>query len=400
MTAVSIFEALPPTEPDPILGLTEKFTKDTNPKKVNLGAGVYQNEEGRTVFLKVVHAAQKTVVEQERAATYLPIDGNPSFIANVKSLVFGAESPVVKEGRTVVAQTPGGTGALRVVCDFLKTDVGVKTLAVSNPTWVNHPKIAHAAGLAVSEYPYLASDGFSLDFSAMKAALQKLPAHTAVLLHACCHNPTGVDLDENQWLELAEIFEKQSIIPFFDLAYQGFGRGIDEDAFPLRNFALRGIEYVAAYSFSKNFSMYGERMGALIVVTDGAESSESVAANIKGVVRANYSNPPTFGSRVISCVLEDPALREQWKDEVASMRSRIKLMRAALVEGLAERGIDKHFILGQNGMFSFTGLRPEHVERLAREFSIYLVRSGRISVSSLNTSNIQYVCDSIAAVVK
>ncbi|NMC62712.1 MAG: aspartate/tyrosine/aromatic aminotransferase [SAR324 cluster bacterium] len=396
----SFLENLPSSEGDPIFALTERFKNDNNPNKVNLGIGVYQDNEGRTSFLKVVQKVQKIIVEEGSAAGYLPLDGNPDFNSGVLRLVFGAGSSLVEEGRIFAAQTPGGTGGLRVAADFLKSQAGISVIYVSKPTWVNHVKVFSAAGLETKYYSYLASDGYSLDIEAAYKALKEIKPGSAVLFHACCHNPTGVDLNEKQWRELLEICSSQKLIPFFDFAYQGFATGLDEDARPLRLFAEEGVDYIAAYSCSKNFSMYGERLGALIVASKRSEWAKAALGCIKAVIRANYSNPPTYASRVVSRIIKEPDLFKEWADELKGMRERIKNMRSLLVKGLSERGVKMPYILNQNGMFSYTGLNPEQVKTLEEQFGVYIVAGGRMCVAALNTNNLDYVCESIAKVAK
>lgn len=394
----SLFEDLPIAPPDPIFDLTDRFKRDPNPRKVNLGVGVYQNEQGQTPFLEVVEKARVMVNQKIPLAGYQPIDGNASYNRLVGGLIFG--EPINSGSQCVCVQTPGGTGALRVGAEFYRHYLGASVAWVSKPTWVNHGKILEAAGLKVEEYPYLGSDGLTLDFELMKTALRRMPARSVVLLHACCHNPTGVDLTLDQWREVLEIVREGGLLPFFDFAYQGFASGIDEDAAPVRMFAAEGVEFIAAYSLSKNFSMYGERLGALAVATGSAERAERVLADVKATIRAMYSNPPTYSSKLVVAILEDTALRAEWEANVTAMRDRIKKMRHRLVNGLAARGINLPHILGQNGMFSFSGLGASHAEKLEREHSVYMVKSGRICVAALNEGNIEYVCDAVADVAR
>lgn len=383
---------------DAILGLTEAFNKDANPNKVNLGVGVFKDNNGKTPILKCIKEAEKKLVETESTKGYLPITGSPVYGANVQKLLFGQDSEVVASGRAVTAHTPGGTGALRVGADLLKSFKGDAKIWVSKPTWANHKGIFTAAGYEIEEYPYYDPQTRGVDYEAMLTALRSVPAGDVVLMHVCCHNPTGVDLSPEQWAEVVAVAKEGGWTPFLDFAYQGFGESIESDRGAVELFAEAGIDFLVASSFSKNFGLYNERTGALTVISPTAAEAAVAISHVKTTVRVNYSNPPAHGGLAASTVLEDAALYDQWVGEVAEMRDRIKDMRAALVEGLAERGVEQDFsfINEQRGMFSFSGLSDEAVSWLRENKSIYIVKGGRINVAGLTTANIDYVCDSIA----
>jgi len=383
---------------DAILGLTEAFKKDANPGKVNLGVGVYKDDQGQTPILKCIKAAEKTLLETQTSKGYLPISGDPSYGANVQKLLFGAESEVIASGRAATIHSPGGTGALRVGADLLKAFHPAAKLWVSTPTWANHKGIFSAARFEIGDYPYYNPETRNVDFEAMLAALEAVPAGDVVLLHVCCHNPTGVDLSAEQWEQVVAVAKAKGWIPFLDFAYQGFGSGIEDDRLAVEKFAAAGIDLFIASSFSKNLGLYCERTGALTIVSPTAAESKVAFSHLKKTVRVNYSNPPAHGGLSARTVLDDPALYEQWVGEVADMRERIVTMRAALVDGLAARGVaqDFSFIKEQRGMFSFSGLSNEIVDWLRANKSIYIVKGGRINVAGLTSGNIDYVCDSIA----
>ena len=384
--------------PDAILGLTEAFKKDTHPQKVNLGVGVYKDDQGTTPILKCVKAAEKALVETQTTKGYLPISGDPAYAANVQKLLFGADSEVIASGRAVTIQSPGGTGALRVGADLLKQFNPDSRLWVSAPTWANHKGIFSAAGFAINDYPYYDPATKGVDFAAMLAALESVPACDIVLLHVCCHNPTGVDLSVEQWDKVVETAKAKGWMPFLDFAYQGFGDSIEEDRAAVEKFAAAGIDLFIASSFSKNMGLYNERTGALTIVSPTTEEVAVAMSHVKTTIRVNYSNPPAHGGQVACTVLDDSALYDQWIDEVTEMRERIKAMRAALVDGLAARGVEQDFsfIKEQRGMFSFSGLSEEAVAWLRENKSIYIVKGGRINLAGLTTANIDYVCDGIA----
>jgi aromatic-amino-acid transaminase len=386
---------------DPILGLTEAFVADKNPNKVNLGVGVYQDGRGKVPVLSVVRDAERRWYEKEDSKAYLPIDGLATYRQEVQNLLFGRDSTLAKEGRLVTAQALGGTGALKLGADFLRRFLPASELYISQPSWENHRAVFEAAGFTVKEYAYYAPKTHGLDFNGMRDALNALPPNAIVLLHACCHNPTGVDLSPAQWQEVVEIVKARSLVPFVDFAYQGFGEGIDEDAVAVRAFAASGVSFLVASSFSKSFSLYRERVGALCFVTKDAEEAKRVTSQLKRVVRTNYSSPSSHGAQVVALVLADPELRTRWDAEVAEMRNRIQSMRHLFVQRLAERGIkrDFSFIAQQKGMFSYSGLELDAVRRLRSDFGIYIVDSGRICVAAMNESNLGPITEAIAKVL-
>lgn len=387
---------------DPILGLTEAFNADPNPRKVNLGVGVYQDGMGRVPVLRVVREAEARWHEQESSKSYLPIDGAPAYNRQVQALMLGADSPVVAEGRAVTAQALGGTGALKVGADFLRRFFPESGVWISNPSWENHRSLFEYAGFRVQAYPYYDPQTRGLDFGGMMAALRDLPPRSIVVLHACCHNPSGVDLSREQWMEVVHFFQKADLIPFLDFAYQGFGDGIEEDAFAVRAFAEASIPCVIASSFSKSFSLYRERVGALTLLTASADESKRVLSQLKRVIRTNFSNPPSHGAQVVALVLADSGLRARWEEELSEMRARIHQMRSLFVRTLREKGVEEDFgfIERQKGMFSFAGLPLEVVRRLRSEFSLYIVDSSRICVAAMNEQNMDYICESIARALK
>jgi aromatic-amino-acid transaminase len=384
--------------PDPIFGLTEAFTNDTNPKKVNLAAGVYQDGAGKVPILQVVREAQERWQAKEETKSYLPIEGIAALNQQVQVMLFGADLAAMVGTRAVTAQTPGGTGALKVGADFLKRFFPASQVWISNPSWENHRALFEAAGFAVNDYPYYNSQTHGLDFTSLLDTLKGLPARSIVLLHACCHNPTGVDPSREEWMRLVELFQTAGLIPFLDFAYQGFSEGIDADAFAVRAFAEAGIPCLIASSFSKSFNLYRERVGALTVLAADEEEARRVRSQIKRIIRTNYSNPPSHGGQIVSAVLTDADLRARWEGELAEMRERIRRMRELFVRRLREKGVEQDFsfIERQRGMFSYSGLPRKAVDRMRDEYSIYLVGSGRICVAALNEKNIDYVCEAIA----
>ncbi len=398
----SLFAGVQLAPRDPILGLTEAFNADPRPGKVNLGVGVYTDDEGRIPLLRAVRAAEEALVKAATPRGYLPIEGIAAFDLAVQKLLFGADSPILAAGRLVTAQALGGTGALKIGADFLKRIDPNATVLISDPSWENHRALFEAAGFEVRTYPYYDAGTLGLNFDGMTAALKMAPAGTVVVLHACCHNPTGVDLSLDQWRSVVAIARERRLVPFLDMAYQGFAEGIDADGAAVRLFADSGLPVFVASSFSKSFSLYGERVGALTIVTSRKDEAARVISQLKRVIRANYSTPPTHGASIVATVLNDPQLRALWEQELGEMRERIKRMRVALVEGLKARGVarDMSFVLRQRGMFSYSGLSAAQVERLRTEFGIYAVASGRICVAALNTKNIGPVCDAIAAVLR
>lgn len=397
----SPFSAIPLAPADPILGLTEAFNADPNPRKVNLGVGVYQNAQGKVPVLGVVRAAEKIVYTKEESKSYLPIDGAPAYNREVQKLLFGEDSGLVQSGRVVTGQALGGTGGLRVGADFLRRFLPNSKLWLSAPSWENHRALFESAGFEVLEYPYYDPKTHGLDFSGMCAALSKLPPETVVLLHACCHNPTGVDPSQAEWLDLVQIVRERGLVPFIDFAYQGFSKGLREDAGAIDAFAKAEIPCLIASSFSKSFSLYRERVGAISFITESADESRRVASQLKRVIRTNYSNPASHGAQVVALILADPELRAQWEVELGEMRERIQAMRVAFVDQLAKKGApgDFSFITSQSGMFSYSGIDLPSVRRLRSEFGLYIVDSGRICVAAINPTNLDYIASSIARVL-
>ncbi|MBI5780922.1 MAG: aspartate/tyrosine/aromatic aminotransferase [Rhodocyclales bacterium] len=398
----SLFAAVELAPRDPILGLNEAFAADPRPQKVNLGVGVYYDEEGRIPLLASVKTAEEARVRQAKPRGYQPIEGPAAYTGAVQRLLFGADSPLLAEGRVVTAQGLGGTGALRIGGELLKRIVPEATVYISDPSWENHRGIFEAAGFPVRTYRYYDPATGGVDFAGMKAALAAMAPRSIVVLHACCHNPTGADLSEAQWQELAQACVAGELVPFLDMAYQGFAEGIDADAAAVRHFLAAGIPFFVSSSFSKNFSLYGERVGALSLVTGSRDEAERVLSQLKRVIRTNYSNPPTHGAALVADVLASNELRAQWEEELGGMRQRIRAMREGLRQRLeaAVPGKDFSFVTGQRGMFSYTGLTPEQVERLKSEYGIYAVRSGRICIAALNARNLDYVAQAIAAVLR
>lgn len=396
-----MFESLQMAPPDPILGLSDAFKADPNPDKINLSIGVFQDEQGRTAVLDSVKRAERLMLEQETSKTYLPIPGPEAYGQVVREMLFGATHEILASKRAVTAQTPGGTGGLRVAGDFLKDHVGVSTVWMSDPTWANHGPIFQAAGLQTKTYPYYDHAQNALDFEAMLAALKTVPAGDAVLLHGCCHNPSGMDPDPEQWAAIAAVARERGFLPLFDFAYQGFGDGLREDAAGLGAFCGEGCELLVVSSFSKNFSLYNERVGALTLVARDAEQAARAMSNLKLSIRTNYSNPPVHGGAIVTTILQNAELKSEWERELAQMRQRIHQMRSLMVDALAAKGVQKDFsfIKAQKGMFSFSGLSKEQVARLRDDYAIYIVGSGRINVAGLSHSNIERVSSAIAAVL-
>lgn len=400
--AVSFLASVPLAPNDPILGITDTYLADARSPKVNLGVGVYYDEQGRQTLPEAVMRAEHILVEQQRARSYIPIDGLPSYTDATQALLFGVDSPLRASGRVVTAQTLGGTGALRVGGDFLKTFLPKAKVAISNPSWPNHKVLFAAAGFEIVDYPYYDSNTHGVDFDAMLASLNTLEPGVVVVLHACCHNPTGADLSLSQWVQLSQLLRERQLIPFVDLAYQGFDRGISEDAEGIGVLLSADIgTLLVANSYSKSFSLYGERVGALSVVCTDADEAVRVRSQVKQTIRATYSNPPTHGAALVATVLGSVELRSMWESELTTMRERIKAMRNGLVKNLAARGrADFAFIDQQAGMFSYSGLNKAQVTRLRDEFAIYAVDSGRICVSALNESNLDYVAEAITKVAE
>jgi aromatic-amino-acid transaminase len=398
---MSLFTAVEMAPRDPILGLNEQFNADTNPHKVNLGVGVYYDDEGKLPLLQCVRAAEKQMMEAPKARGYLPIDGIAAYDSAVKTLVFGADSEPIKSGRIATVQGLGGTGGLKVGADFLKRVNPNAKVLISDPSWENHRALFSQAGFTVEAYPYYNAAKRGIDFDGMLTALNAAPQGTVVVLHACCHNPTGYDITHEQWDQVIATVKARQLVPFLDMAYQGFGHGIAEDGAVIGKFVNSGQDFFVATSFSKSFSLYGERVGALSVLCADKEEAGRVLSQLKIMIRTNYSNPPTHGAQVVSTVLNTPELRTLWEKELGDMRLRIKQMRLALVEKLKAAGVkqDMGFITQQIGMFSYSGMTKAQMERLRNEFGVYGVDSGRICVAALNSKNIGYVCESIAKVL-
>ena len=397
----SIFAAVEMAPRDPILGLNEAFNADTRPGKVNLGVGVYYDDNGKIPLLAAVKAAEKIRMESQPPRGYQAIEGLGLYNQAVQNLVFGAGSELVTSGRIVTAEALGGTGALKIGADLLKRLDANASVYISDPSWENHRALFESAGFNVENYPYYDVATRGVNFAGMKAKLLTLPAGSIVVLHACCHNPTGADMSDAQWAEVVDACRERALVPFLDMAYQGFADGIDADAIAVRLFSASGLQFFVSSSFSKSFSLYGERVGALSIVTESKEESARVLSQLKRVIRTNYSNPPIHGGAVVAAVLSSPELRQQWEDELAGMRLRIRAMRTALVEKLAARGVaqDFSFVAAQRGMFSYTGLTAAQVEVLKDEYGIYAVSTGRICLAALNSKNIDYVVDAIAKVL-
>jgi aromatic-amino-acid transaminase len=395
-----LLATLPMAPSDPILGVTEAYVADGNPRKVNLGVGVYYDNDGKIPLLECVRHAESERLKTAAPRGYLPIDGLAAYDRAVQQLVFGKDSTAIVEKRVVTVQALGGTGGLKVGADFLKRISPQAEVWISDPSWENHRQLFEAAGFAVNTYPYYDPRTHGLDFAGMLGKLKSLPAGAIVVLHACCHNPTGVDLLPEQWAEVLEVVAGRGLVPYLDLAYQGFGDGLDQDALAARLFAATSPVFLSS-SFSKSFSLYGERVGAFSVVTGSDEEAARVLSQLKRIVRTNYSNPPTHGGQIVATVLDSAQLRSLWERELGGMRERIKEMRKKLVEQIHARapGADFSFVLKQRGMFSYSGLTKEQVRRLRAEFSIYAIDTGRICVAALNTKNVDYVADAIAKVI-
>ena len=398
----SLFAAVPMAPRDPIFGLTEAFSQDPHPAKVNLGVGVYLNDEGRIPVLRAVTEAERRLAAAPSPRGYLPIDGLAAYDTAVQMLLLGQDSPLIAEGRVITAQSLGGTGALKIGADLLQKVLPDAIVAISDPTWENHRAVFESAGFSVVSYPYYDPATHGVRFGAMLNAIGQLPRRSIVVLHACCHNPTGVDLDPSQWTEVIDALREREHLPFVDIAYQGFSRGIDEDGAILRTFANSGLPVLIASSFSKSFSFYGERVGALTVIDSSKDESARILSQLKRVIRANYSTPPTHGGLVVTSVLTTPELRQTWLQELGEMRERIRQMRAALVERLQEHHAEQDFsfVLRQNGMFSYSGLTAAQVDRLRSEFGVYALNTGRVCVAALNSRNVDYVAESIASVLR
>lgn len=391
------FSKVQQAPPDPILGITESFNKDSNPHKINLCVGVYQSETGGNPVLKSIKQAERMLLEQETTKDYLGIDGDREYTRGVQELLFGKSAETLGSNRAATLQTPGGTGALRVGADFIRSQYPQARVWVSDPTWPNHKGIFNSAGLEVKTYPYFDAENSRIRLDELLAALEAVPEGDVVLLHGCCHNPTGIDPTDEEWARIVEIFRARRIIPFLDFAYQGLGRGLDEDASSIRAFDKAGLEMLIASSFSKNMGLYRERVGAITFVTADSEAAGRVMSQAKLLVRTNYSNPPSHGAKTAGIVMGNPQIRELWISELNQMRDRIRQMRQDFVKKLAEVGVKQNFefLAGQNGMFSFSGISGAQVERLKNEFGIYMAQNGRINVAAITPGNIDYLCRSI-----
>ena len=398
----SIFAAVEMAPRDPILGLNEGFNADPRTEKVNLGVGVYYDDNGRIPLLSAVKAAEKARLEAMPARGYQPIEGAAAYNSAVQNLLFGKDSELTASGQVVTIQALGGTGALKVGADYLKRLIPGASVYISDPSWENHRALFESAGFPVENYPYYDPATRGVNFARMKSTLDGLAPGSIIVLHACCHNPTGADITESQWGEVVDACRERGLVPFLDMAYQGFADGIEPDAVAVRMFTASGLQFFVSSSFSKSFSLYGERVGALSIVTASKDEAARVLSQVKRVIRTNYSNPPIHGGAVVAAVLNSPELRRLWEDELAGMRERIRAMRVGLVESLKAAGVtrDFSFVIQQRGMFSYTGLSAAQVEQLRNDFGIYAVSTGRICLAALNTRNIDYVAKAIAEVVK
>ncbi|WP_272870257.1 MULTISPECIES: amino acid aminotransferase [Vibrio] len=396
-----MFEKVVAAPADPILGLTEEFKKDPRTEKINLGVGIYKNEAGETPVLATVKKAEAALLESEKTKSYLTIEGTAEYGLAVQKLLFGDESEIVTQKLAKTAQAPGGTGALRVAGEFIKRQIGDVKVWISNPTWANHHGVFNAAGLETTQYSYYNAETKDKDFAAMLTDLEQAQAGDIVLLHGCCHNPTGIDPTDKEWETLAKLVADKGLLPLFDFAYQGFAKGVKEDAQGLRTFAKYNKEILVASSFSKNFGLYNERVGAFTIVAGSTDVAETAFSQIKAIIRSIYSNPPAHGAAVVTYILNNAELRAEWENEVTEMRERIQEMRELFVTTLKAEGVkaDFSFIERQNGMFSFSGLNKEQVARLKDELAIYIVGSGRISVAGMTKSNMGPLCRGIAAVL-
>jgi len=399
--APSVLSTVELAPKDPILGITEAFNADTNAKKVNLGVGVYCDDSGKVPLLECVKRVEREMVDKATPRSYLPIDGLPAYDKAVQPLLFGPDSDVVTSGRLVTVQALGGTGALKIGADFLRKFAPAAQVWISDPSWENHRALFEGAGFIVNTYPYYDAKTHGLDFDNMMAALERLPQESILVLHVCCHNPTGVDPSDEQWKRIIDAVRSRGLIPYLDIAYQGFADGLVQDAAVVRRFAATPGPLFVSNSFSKSFSLYGERIGALSVVSADKDEAARVLSQLKRIIRANYSTPPTHGGQMVASVLASPELMSMWEVELGAMRERIRAIRRSLVDKLHARKpqADFRFVLEQRGMFSYSGLNKDQVRRLREEFSVYAVDTGRICVAALNSRNIDYVADAIATVL-
>ena len=395
-----MFEALNPAPPDPILGLTEAFRNDDHPAKINLGVGVYKDANGKTPVLASVKRAEEQVLASGTSKSYLSIEGSQAYGCAVRELLLGTDHDIVTGGRAVTLHTPGGTGALRVAGDFIHKLFPSASIWISQPTWANHAQVFQAAGIAINTYPYFDAANDALDLQTLLDSAAAIPPGDVILLHACCHNPTGIDPTETQWRQIGAVLGERGILPLVDFAYQGFGDSLSKDAAGLLALCENNPELLIASSFSKNFGLYNERVGALTLVAD-ADTAETALSQLRICVRANYSNPPAHGSEIVTTILQDRALRRQWEEELGGMRDRINGMRRELVATLTELGVERDFsfIERQRGMFSLTGITAEQVATLRSDHSIYIVGSGRINVAGLSEGNLRTFCEAVAQVV-
>lgn len=394
---MNLFESIKSAPPDPILGISEAFRNDPNPRKINLSVGVYQDESGKSPLLNSVRKAEELLLQNEESKGYLPIPGDPDFIRATQNLVFGPENEMVVTGRVASLHTPGGTAALRLAGEFVRSVLNRRNIWVSRPTWANHEGVFSRAGLDLQYYPYFNQETHELNLDGMLTVLEDIPENDVVLFHGCCHNPTGVDPTPDDWETIAKICKERQLLPIVDFAYQGFAHGLIDDAEAIRAFSKYGLEYIICSSFSKNFSLYRERVGAFHLIAKNKEEAERSMSQLKVLVRTNYSNPPAHGGAIIKTILENQELRLEWDDELASMRNRIRTMRQLLVDKLKEHEVpgDFEFINQQNGMFSFSGLSPEIVQKLRDQYSIYIVKSGRINVAGLSEKNVDIFCSAV-----
>jgi aspartate/tyrosine/aromatic aminotransferase len=395
---MNLFELVRTAPADPILGLSEAFRNDPNPDKINLTVGVYQDDTGTSPVLEAVRKAEARLAAAGNPKGYLPINGHAGFIGHAQALVFGPANEMIQTRRIASAHTPGGTGALRLAADFIRRCLGSRTVWVSNPTWANHAGIFSAADLEVNTYPYYHPDTRGLNLDGMITVLEDIPENDVVLLHACCHNPTGVDPSAEDWETIAKVCKERRLLPLIDFAYQGFATGWIDDAVAIRAFCEYGVEFLVCSSFSKNFGLYQDRVGALHVVAKNPDEADRILSQLKVIVRTNYSNPPAHGSAIVSTILDDRELHQLWEEELKGMRVRINTIRARFVDALAAAGVpgDFSFIKDQKGMFSFSGLTEEAVLKLREKHAIYMVKSGRINVAGINDANIERLCRAIA----
>lgn len=399
-STMGFFDKVTMAAEDPILSLNTSFAKDVRSSKVNLGVGAYKTSDLQPMVLSTIKKAENIIASSEHNHEYLPIDGDKEFLRLISELIFGRDSEVLSSGRLYSAQTIGGTGALRIGADFLAQEVG-SSLYLSDPTWANHKPLFTRAGHQIEFYPYYDRKTHKLDFSGMCDAIKRMPEGSIILLHACCHNPTGMDPSLEQWKEISSVIKERFLVPFFDFAYQGFGNGLVEDSEVIRHFAKEGHEMLISYSCSKNFGLYGERVGAFFVLTGEKMIAEKVQSRVKSIVRANYSSPPSYGAKLVKTILSSDSLTQEWQKELQNMRERISEMRKAFASGLLAKTqqYDFSFMHDQRGMFSFSGLEKDHVDRLIAEYGIYMPGSGRINVAGLSSSNLEYVVDAVVSVI-